>query len=213
MTMNTRVHIAKPVSAEGLFLHVLDILESDPTFVPAWDNPASAGPFNPTPGPLRRGKATYSHKRRGETVIHQGGEKAGQPILNRAGETRTYDDSEFTTTLGQGLGAIWEVTYGDDGPLNWPPLEWREDGEEPEPESLPVHFVSANLDTAYGYSNGGAGCGDLHAFLLREIGAWLDASGADEWAWLHEERGTWHRPDEIALRGNADLAAAAFGRA
>ena len=202
MTMNTRVHIAKPVDAEGLFLHVLGILESDVSFVPNWSKPRNPGnPFIVSPGPLSLGKATYRHMHKGDPYL----DKDGQPrLIGNPPRPFVSDESEYTTTLGQGLAAIWEVTYGSDGPLIWPSPEWG---------PMPTHCVSANFDTAYGYTApNGANCGDLHAFLLREIGAWLTSVGVTEWVWYHEEAGTWHPPAEIWRHGNADRAAPSFAK-
>lgn len=192
--MNTRVHIADPVNPERLFLHVLGILEADPAFTPAWECPSENGWPAPEPGPLSLGKATYKHVRKGD--VRYLNHSTGEPILE--------DDNEYRTTLGQGLACIWEVTYAADGPLVWPDDEWRDEGEpEPDPASFPMHLVSANFDTAYGYRDAsGAGCADLHAFLLREIGAFISDA---RWAWMHEEKGSWHGPGEIHLRGNPDL--------
>lgn len=173
MTMNTRVHIAKPINAKGLFDHILAILESDPDFAPR--------------------KATWREARKGETNEHG----------------YVYDENGYCTTLGQGLACIWEVEYGADGPMKWIEDDDLDGSEGPMNE----HLVSANFDTAYGYKKpNGAHCSDLHAFLLREIADYLDGVGVTEWVWLHEEEGTWHMPAEYRLRGDADLAAAAFGR-
>lgn len=216
MTMNTRVHIAKPVSPEGLFLHVLRILEADPSFVPAWTRPADdRDPWRPSPGPLRLGKATFKHARKGEPIF----KADGTPFVHaKTGEQFTEDENELRTTLGQGLAAIWEVTYAADGPLEWPG-RWDDEDDEPDPdygntvEPLPIHLVSANFDTAYGYRTpNGANCEDLHAFLLDEIRAYLESVGCEDWVWHHEEKGTWHGPTEIALRGDAALAARHFNR-
>ena len=204
MTLATRAHIAKPVDAEALFLHLLGILESDPEFVPAWTKPPDG--WGPTePGPLRLGRASYEHRRKGEPVYQC---QTGKHLWDQA-------ESEFRSTLGQGLAAILEVEYASDGPLNWPGVEY-EDTEEEDTSGdtvprMPLHCVSVYLDTAYGYrAPTGAGCADLHAFLLREMGRWLEDAGVEEWIWHHEFTGTWHGPDETERLGNADLAAAHF---
>jgi hypothetical protein len=168
MTMNTRVHIAQPIHAEGLFKHIMTILESDPSFGRT---------------------ATWREVRKGEPIIRADGAPMCHAIT---GEPFTYNESGFSTTPGQGIACIWEVEYGSDGPMH-------------------SHLVSANFDTAYSYrSANGAGCSDLHAFLLREIKAYLDDQGVTEWVWMHEEKGSWHLPNEYPLRGDADLAAAHF---
>lgn len=211
MTMNTRAHIPKPVAAERLFLHLLGILESFPGFKPSWEEPEGT-PFRTTPGPLRLGRATYSHERKGDPLFKYD----GTPWCHATtGEQFTADESEFRSTLGQGLPAILEVTYGSDGPLSWP----HEPGEECDcsdhgntADPLHEHLVAVSFDTSYGWNRegrnaGGPGCADLHAFLLRETGVWLASEGVEDWSWHHEERGTWHGPTELHLRGDAVLAA------
>lgn len=221
MTMNTRVHIAKPVAAERLFLHILGILERDPGFKPHWERSPDEqknDPFGPTePGPLMLGRASYKHARKGEPIFRAD----GTPFCHaQTGEQFTERQSEYRTILGQGLACIWEVTYGSDGPLRWPHDEDECEGDGccsdygDTADALPVHMVSCNFDTAYGYrADNGAGCADLHAFLIYEIGRWLEGEGlsTNEWSWNHEEKGTWHRPEEVHLRGNVALGAGIFG--
>jgi hypothetical protein len=208
MTMNTRVHIAKAVNPEGLFLHVLGVLAADPLFVPAWDPLDDADPFRPQPGPLRHGGATYWHVRKGDQVMGNDGTvvchaTTGVPFI----ET----ENQFRTTIGQGLAANWEVTYATDAPLKWPDYDDEREDYGNTVEPMPVHLVSANFDTEYGYHlPTGAHCGDLHAFILSLVAIHLDDQGVDEWCWMHEENRTWHGPAEIARRGDPALAAAHF---
>ena len=56
---------------------------------------------------------------------------------------------------------------------------------------------------------GRAHCGDLHAWLVREIGLWLVGRGVDpdEILWKLEYDGTWHPLAEIHLLGNPDKGA------
>lgn len=197
MTMATRVHIADPVNAERLFLHLLDCLASDPRFSPSWERPPDPGGWPAVkPGPLSRGKATYKHVHVGDVMYHRADN--GEPVLEQ--------QAHFASTVGQGLAAIVEVTYAEDGPLVWPSDEYAEEGETWEGEPLRTHLVSVDFDTSYGYKDAnGAGCGDLHAFLLREVARYLDDQATPvKWMWHHEERGTWHNPDEITLRGDPD---------
>lgn len=55
----------------------------------------------------------------------------------------------------------------------------------------PAGWLEINYDTAYGYTaaNGGS-CSDLHAWITREITAWLDAQGAT-WVWYDESGEGW----------------------
>lgn len=216
MTMATRAHIPKPVAAERLFLHLLGVLETHPRFTPSWEQPEGT-PFRTTPGPLSLGRATYRHVRKGEPQVRGD----GTPYCHATtGEQFIEDESELRSTLGQGLPAILTVTYGSDGPLTWPHRDGEAcDGEECCPDygdtadPLHEHFVAVDFDTAYGWrAPNGAGCADLHAFLLHEVGVWLASEGVEDWSWRHEERGTWHGPSEVHLRGDASLAADDFGR-
>lgn len=80
----------------------------------------------------------------------------------------------WATNLGQGLSAIFDVTYGADGPLR----SWSDEDiieYEIEPEVWHTHAVAVGLDTGYAYGRGtDYGCCDLHLWLIREMGAWID---------------------------------------
>lgn len=200
--MSTRVHIPKPVAAERLFLHLLGILESHPRFTPSWEQPEGT-PFRTEPGPLRLDRATYKHVRKGDPSW-----------VTEQGVQRYEFESALRSTLGQGLAALLDVSYGSDAPLSWP----HGDGEECDctdygntADPLHEHMVSVDFDTGYGWrAPNGAGCADLHAYLLTEVATWLASEGVEDWSWHHEERGTWHGPHEIHLRGVAILAALDF---
>lgn len=113
---------------------------------------------------------------------------------------------------GQGLGAIAEVWFRTPvgvGPITaWYQTGWNCDGSIDEDEagerdlvdfSLVTGAMVVSFDTAYGYQQAGAGCGDLHAYFIErlflEYGplAWLDESYG-EWFELSdassEEQGT-----------------------
>jgi hypothetical protein len=66
-----------------------------------------------------------------------------------------------------------------------------------------VHF-----DTAYGYraDSNGASCGDLHAWLVREIGAWATEQGAS-WRWYDESGNGWldTRNDDLSPLGDPEV--------
>src|SRR5690242_14095966 len=51
--------------------------------------------------------------------------------------------------------------------------------------------MEVSFDTAYGYRGPEGGCGDLHARLVRELGAWLDGRRV-RWSWLNEWTGEVH---------------------
>ena len=99
---------------------------------------------------------------------------------------------------GQGFPAWIGVVYGTDAPLEpgleeaawWPVARW----------SIEVH-----LDTAGGYrAANGAGCSDLHAYLVQELGRWLSDRGLT-WFWYHEYTGEWHpSSDPITILGDPE---------
>lgn len=97
---------------------------------------------------------------------------------------------------GIGLPALSWVDYSNTRePL---PLDEDETDSLEEAASDPDKFYSPrahaviHFDTAYGYkSPNGAGCGDFHAWLVREMGAWLESHGAS-WTWYDESGNGWH---------------------
>lgn len=107
----------------------------------------------------------------------------------------------YGNILGQGLPALLWLHYGPDGPLL--------DDDEDDPEER-QGFIAVHFDTAYGYarfSPNGAGCEDLHAWLIRELGRWLDERGLT-WQWQNEFTGEWHRGSEgLGEFGDADRGA------
>ena len=92
--------------------------------------------------------------------------------------------------LGQGLCAIWDVSYRADGQ----PL--RPDAAAHDPDICDdicdgkwhqtAHWVEVDFDTAYSYSDEkGRNCGGLHAELVAQLGRWLDERGIS-WSWENE---------------------------
>jgi len=68
--------------------------------------------------------------------------------------------------------------------------------EEDTPKKFrtPRGYVEISIDTAYGYqAENRAGCGDLHAWLIQEFGAWLDSKGI-RWQWYDESGDGWQAP-------------------
>lgn len=188
MTLGTHVTIVDPVNPEKLFLCLLGVLASDPAFVPAWESPTSD--WAPRPGPLRCGRATYSHRRKGDIVYHR---ETGKPLWR---ETR----NQYASTLGQGLAALVEVEYADDASLRWLADEDLDGSEGPYNE----HLVSVSFDTGYAYRDAnGARASDVHASLLCVVKQFLEREPPlVRWAWYDERRGTWHGPDEIHRLGD-----------
>ena len=65
--------------------------------------------------------------------------------------------------------------------------------------------IEVHLDTAYSYrADNGAGCSDLHAYLVQQLGQWLSARGLT-WYWYHEHTAAWHSSsDPITILGNPE---------
>lgn len=82
------------------------------------------------------------------------------------------------TAPAQGLPGWLVVHYGEDGPI-------VQDEEYERPDAA----VEVHIDTAYGYrTDNGAGCGDLHAWFISCVGAWLNSRGV-QWEWKDEFTG------------------------
>jgi hypothetical protein len=114
------------------------------------------------------------------------------------------------TRGGQGLPAWLMVTYNPSGPYrtdeeqqahdedcNIPGNEYYDadepvcDGSSGYPHE-PACWVLVDFDTAYGYTGAnGWGCGSLHAWLVAELGQWLDARNIP-WSWQNEFTGEIH---------------------
>ncbi len=108
----------------------------------------------------------------------------------------------FHNSIGQGFPAILEMTYGLDGYLKnpYPPEE-----DDDEPDTWPRASFHITWDTTYGYqrtSDNGAGCEDLHAYLIMACAAAARYIGSDWW-WQNEFTGeTW---DGESTEGKAAL--------
>lgn len=94
---------------------------------------------------------------------------------------------------GQGLPA-WLIVYCD--PSGMSPhrpagqhgvyCAGEEDGCM-EPCAVPC-WLEVSVDTAYGYWGPEGGCGGLHAWIITELGEWLDSRGL-KWSWRNEFTG------------------------
>jgi hypothetical protein len=108
--------------------------------------------------------------------------------------------------LGQGLPAWLMTAYRPDGPLRAEDPGHDEDCDEDCTGNYHarVCWMKVDFDTAYGYKDKrGWGCGDLHAALLSELGAWLTAQGI-RWEWRNEFTGDVHvGPDGLTELGGA----------
>lgn len=129
------------------------------------------------------------------------------------GQDAEYDHDErskiwgcgvYRNLSGQGLPALLYVRYGVDAPLTDDCAdEDHEDGDCGYP--FPAWSIEVDFDTAYGYrAPNGAGCGSLHAWLVRELGRHLTERGLT-WYWRNEFDGSIHRgTDNLALLGDPD---------
>lgn len=89
---------------------------------------------------------------------------------------------------GIGLNAWCWVDWCPDGPL-----PTRSDWAEPEDENDPAGVVELTFDTTYGLRDDlGGGCGDLHAWMIRKVTAWVRERhpGAEGWWRASEYRMT-----------------------
>jgi len=75
---------------------------------------------------------------------------------------------EISAAWGQGYPAWLGIIFSTDGSILGDWYDRHEYPRDPEDENdQPPSTVLINYDTAYGYSNEGAGCGDLHAYLMK----------------------------------------------
>jgi hypothetical protein len=168
MTMGTTVYVRGPVNPERLFRFVQSLL--------------SDGPQDDRHRP------------------------PGQPFIFDGGRTYEPDDmdehGEWGNHLGQGLPALMHVKYGADGPLRVEHCDCEAEPEWCECEPGQPHSVDPLrqwepfavevwFDTAYSYKTpNGATCGDLHAFLVSSVAAWLEAQpGPPGFVWSNGETG------------------------
>jgi hypothetical protein len=106
------------------------------------------------------------------------------------------DDDSIHNLPDQGLCAWLLIYHGHGEPHTTPEAAARHD-EDCEPDCDGDHYDRAcwarvNFDTTYSYSGPDGGCGDLHARLVAELGAWLDERGID-WEWRNEFTGQVHQ--------------------
>lgn len=105
----------------------------------------------------------------------------------------------FHMNLGQGLPALMWVEHADgdlvsDGGHD----KWCDDDCSGKYDD-PAGYVAIHYDTAYSYrAENNASCSDLHAWLTREITAWLDERGAS-WRWYDELGDGWR--DDLSSYG------------
>ena len=100
--------------------------------------------------------------------------------------------AKFVQEAGQGFAALLWIYYGADAPLR-PDPEYANDPEERD-YYPPVDewSIEVAFDTAYAYQGPfGGGCGDLHAWIIQQLGRWLHERDLS-WYWYDEFNGAWH---------------------
>ncbi len=127
-------------------------------------------------------------------------------------KVRHEQDTSYT-----GVPGVWEVQPGNPWSLDNEPMQdlpaWLMTAYRPgeplrTPEQAAEHddceddcdgdhyyracWMSVDFDTTYGYRDArGWNCGDLHAALVSELGAWLTSQGV-HWEWRNEYTGDVH---------------------
>lgn len=141
---------------------------------------------------------------------------------------------ELSNRIAQGFNA-WVMTYSNPDGIRYSDEhkaeqerwhnEYHEDPEDCSPERCPadldfsklehdagIHYMQISMDTAYGFRNDkGWNCTTLHAWVIINLGSWLDERGI-RWAWENEYTGEIHHGlDKEALEeflgGGRDAAA------
>lgn len=156
-----------------------------------------------------------------DLLLNLVGADAEQKAL--AEETKNGDGSaSISMPMGLGLNALCWMDYRTDGELLTQDAEETTDFDEIERarahnERLeeegdgyddyiylsyaPPSYIVLHFDTAYSYkAPNGAECGDLHAWMIREIGKWL-AEREASYSWYDESGYGWdaereHKRDE-----------------
>lgn len=106
------------------------------------------------------------------------------------------DDDSIHNLPGQGLCA-WLLLYHGHGKPYCTAEQAATCDEDCEQPCDGDHYDRAcwakvNFDTGYSFSGPDGGCGDLHARIVAELGAWLDERGVD-WEWRNEFTGEVHQ--------------------
>jgi hypothetical protein len=96
-------------------------------------------------------------------------------------------DARFEERCWSGVTTRAHATDQGLPALLW--MHWTADGPLPAYGDGPA-IIEVDYDTGYAYQANGAGCGDLHAWLVRELGVWLEDRGA-RFRWQDEFTGEW----------------------
>jgi hypothetical protein len=135
-----------------------------------------------------------------------------RPIFDEArrligAENGVYEEGPngIENTWGQGFPSYVGVTHGGDAPLR-PDPEYADDPDERRYYPPVAEWsIEVRLDTTYAYrAENGAGCSDLHAWIIQQLGRWLSERGLT-WYWYHEYNGEWHAADvPVTLLGDPE---------
>lgn len=129
-----------------------------------------------------------------------------RPIFDEArrligAENAVYeeDPTGIENKWAQGFPSYIGISHGGDAPL-------RPNDDDPE-SRYPVRewSIEVYLDSSYGYrADNGAGCSDLHAWIVQEIGRWLSARDLT-WYWYHQRNDEWHpSSDPVTILGDPE---------
>lgn len=120
--------------------------------------------------------------------------------------SKTYGHGVYMNEPGQGLPAWLIVHYGVDAPLMPDDESDYEDDDRSSSPSPNGWSIEIDFDTTYGYqADNGAGCSDLHAWLIQELGRWCKDRDLT-WCWYHEFTGTWHPSSHpVTILGDPEL--------
>lgn len=115
---------------------------------------------------------------------------------DRTGSFYTYVDgrAQLRNTADQGLAALVWTHFGVDHPIT--DREIESDGTIIGPDLDFMAMVA--FDTPYGAS-------EHHAWLVAQLGEWLDDRGV-RWVWELEYDGSLHKADDLHLLGDIDHA-------
>jgi hypothetical protein len=93
----------------------------------------------------------------------------------------------------QELCALLAVYYRPGAPLLTEGEHYRycDDDEETHAQCFFQRWAEVSLDTAYSYEGPEGDCGDLHARIISQLGAWLTARNIS-WKWMNEFTGEVH---------------------
>ena len=180
MTLHTRIAVLQPVPVRELF----DWVNANLLGVSQEPEVKEETRFD-----LEHFKATSSHwpdKRDGEQ----------RDVPTNSGKW------SISNAPGIGAPAWFWIDYTIEGSLYPEAIYYDENSDETtevtEELSQPACALTVHFDTQYSYQVEGAGCGDLHAWLIVEIANWLAGRGVG-YSWYDEFTGDWHGEDLEAL--------------